>query len=472
MNRKIPLIILSLLTMITLSFFLINHKSESIPKTEKINKEKDYDILIYSSKFPDDNFKDLFEKYKSYSGNVVGLIKGKEDNSDLENYINSENSPDIFSITNFNELKKQKSLGNIFDFINSSHQSFKEVTEKIPDKLKLGVDEINNCGIPLTIEGFGLILNTKVLSKIFGNSAYKSVINDLKTCDFNNFLNFVKEIRRYINKENVKDLKINGNTYKLNDDFSLSCVFSMPTGTNYILMLNSALALKFNSFAETQKAKSLNSCFDVLKSFCESIDCVAQNTIFGKDTFLNDSKVNSESKNLNKFANDQSLFYIGSDSVYEKIQILNPAMSKNLIHIPYKIDANENEIVRKNFKSSITIFCPIYLAINSKSKKLNIAQDFLSWLKMSPVARELMTSKLKFVQYDSEETNLIENPLSISTLNYLKSDNYLPFISRTFPENWKNNVENKIKTYLKIKNWESSFPKDFASFCLNEFINN
>ena len=82
-------------------------------------------------------------------------------------------------VKRFDELKVQRQYGNIFDFCNASEKTFREIVEKIPDSLRLKVNEINNCGIPLTLQGFGFAVDQGLLASIFGEEAYKNLINDL-----------------------------------------------------------------------------------------------------------------------------------------------------------------------------------------------------------------------------------------------------------------------------------------------------
>ncbi|GMB10904.1 MAG: extracellular solute-binding protein [Candidatus Improbicoccus devescovinae] len=465
--------------MISIILFLSACGQTNSIQNEVIHKPKDYDISMYFSDVTIGQFKELFEAYKQYSGKVIKIINtGK--NEKISDYMESSSPPDVFSIVNFDELEEQKNSGNILDFINITDASAKDVTQNIPEKLKIGLNEINSCGIPLSVESCGLVTNSKIISKIFGESITKNILNDLKSCSFEDFSDFVYKIDEYTKNRSSNTLYLNDKKYKILADATgsgnLVCTFSISSQAPYMNILNHAIAAEFSTGSDFREVNNLESYSNLFKIFMKSIDLITSHTITGRGTSLIDDDINSESQAIRQFVQGQSLFLVAQDSVFEKIAKLDPECANNLILLPFKMPLSASDITSinltpKKLNSSITISCPIYLAINAKSNDLKTSQDFIAWIKNSPHAQRILTENLNFLPYDINSVNSQENILKTSTINNLNTNNYIPNICTAAPISWQNIITTKLQEFLKKSSWNDETYDEFAGFCVTSWGN-
>ena len=172
---------------ITLSVFLILlvvlfiklRKKNISEESKEIISSGSYDILIYNC---NSDFSEVLNKISDEYSNSSGIIVAFSDKSTDLLCDFGNNAPDIFMVKNFSEFKSQQQYGNIFDFSNANEKTFREVVDNIPELLRLKSHDINNCGVPLTLRGFGLAVNQDVLASIFGEDSYKNIVNDLMIC--------------------------------------------------------------------------------------------------------------------------------------------------------------------------------------------------------------------------------------------------------------------------------------------------
>ena len=186
-KRFIAIILFFVFSVVTVVLVMKWKKKSNPEKTEMVQNDS-YDFLIFNTepKFQD-CLQKIAEEYRNISGIVPAVVA--KDSEILYNF-NSDLSPDIFMLKTFDEMKVQLQYGNILDFLNASEKTFQEVIKNIPDVLQAKVSNINSCGIPVTIRGFGLAVNQKLLASIFGEDSYKNLVNDLIVCSYEEFEKF------------------------------------------------------------------------------------------------------------------------------------------------------------------------------------------------------------------------------------------------------------------------------------------
>ena len=108
--------------------------------------------------------------------------------------------------------------------------------------------------------------------------------------------------------------------------------------------------------------------------------------------------------------------------------------------------------------------------INAKSSKLKMAQDFLTWIISSPVARKLLLEEANCAFYDSRDPGTIENTLSRASVNYLQSENAIMPVFQGIKKTWLNLISQQlIKRYFNTNVWGKLYYDSFDNFCIKKW---
>ncbi len=448
--------------------------------TIKPKAQKDYDIFIYNT---DTNiaapFKEMCDEYTSRTGVIIKTVTtGADENGveELTEYMNSDNPPDIFTINNLAELQQWKESANVLDFSNATQENFKTIVNEIPESLRLSSNTSDSYGLPYTVEAYGFLVDPKMLSSLFGGDKYRTALNDLQVCSYEDFHSFVETLKLYIRGSGGYEFDLNGKTYTFvnqKGDLSqnLNGVFSFAAGTsnntgNY--MANLALAAVYESAAAANITtdSQINSLKYPLLGFAEALDMITS-SVSGKTGPISrgleivSNSQNSHSQSLKNFASGKSVFLLGGTKDYNELTIYNSSVSKRCVFIPIKMpfldqDIKASKISVKNFNNSIPVYAPKYYSINAKSpeREQKLAQDFLVWLKTSELAAQYIIPDFNFVPYDIKESSVIDNSLSRSMIEYMSSNRTLPGVFYGAPQTWAENLSKLLAEQFFTKvNW-------------------
>ncbi|MBO6127089.1 MAG: extracellular solute-binding protein [Clostridia bacterium] len=464
-TKRLIFIILFVIFAIICAVFVIKFKKKSTVEETKVVQNDSYDFLIYNTE-PElqECLEKLADEYRNISG-IVPAVSLKD--SEMLTDFNSENtSPDIFMIKNFDELKIQTQYGNVLDFMNASEKTFQEITKNIPRVLQAQVNEINNCGIPITVCGSGFAVNQKLLASIFGEEAYKNIINDLITCSYEDFVNFVKNIKS-------PSVVLNNKNYNINQAAAnnLEAIFSFHMESPLSKMLNNIFAMNFESASDLSGAENLSNMKDKFANWLHMLDLITSNTSIKRSSDFTSLDKNSKSRAIKEFSENKTLFLVASDKDYYDIKSCNSETASHLIFIPFKFPCEKNE--NKDLNTNLTVYCPYYFMINAKSQKSKMAQDFLTWIISSPVARKLFLEEANCVSYDTRDPGIIENTLSRSVISYLQSENALMPVFMGIKKIWLSSVSQQlIKKYFNTNIWNNSYYNNFDNYCIKKWGNN
>ena len=454
--------------------------NEQSEKNTNKQTTKEYDLLIYNS---DTSIAESFEKmcsdYTSRTGVIVKAITPEEDENaseKLDSYMNSGEAPDIYTISSMQELKKWQSSGQVLDFSNATETNFKEIANKIPESLRLSSNTVDNFGIPYTINGYGYVVDPKMISSLFGADKYRAVLEDLKACGYDEFEGFINALKIYIESGSLYEFYLNKNSYRFKEKRSglsenLNGIFAFPAGTaSYtgFYMLNPSLAYKFNSAAGANVADSetISSLKNTLSSFARSIDLLTssvstKNGGISRGIELVNNVTNSPTQALKSFVNGQALFLIADNSIYDSMFLLDSSLANRATILPIKMpevigDTRASNLEEGFYNQSIVISVPRYFAINAKSdeKQQKLAQDFFVWFKTSELAQKYIMQEFKFIPYDLKESSAIDNQLSRKMVEYLSGNQILPAVCNGLPEGMAEDIgKSIIDKYYTVPNW-------------------
>ena len=154
---------------------------------------------------------------------------------------------------------------------------------------------------------------------------------------------------------------------------------------------------------------------------------------------------------------------------FNEINEYNAELASHLTFIPVKIPIESNE--NRDLNTNLTVYCPYYLMVNAKSPKAKMAQDFLTWIVSSPVAKKYLLEDAGCVSYDIQDPNTIENTLSRSAINYLQTENVLAPVFQGAKKTWLNSIyQHLTKKYLTVNNWSSVYFSNFDDFCIKKWL--
>jgi raffinose/stachyose/melibiose transport system substrate-binding protein len=440
--------------------------------------ENAYDVLIYGT---DADLNEPFEKLLLDYKNASGIVVKYENSSEIsleERMKNEKSAPDVFIIKKMDELRTQKKLENVFDFLNVTQSVFKNVCENIPENLKLGLSEINSCGIPLTVRGCGFAADPKIFAYIFGEGNYKSFANDICVCSYNEFEDFIRLSSAFISGNSPEPLNMQGKNYvflEKNTNLNLKSVFSISSESPIFESMNSGLALILKSASDLACSVDIKNFFEPSKKFIRVFELISGNSKFGKSGDFVNLDVNSQKKAAKYFASGETILFLTDDTSFNDIKLYNPELAARMFYVPFKIPVEQDEIfsdlTAAKINSGLTCFCPYYLVINANSKKINESQDFLAWLKSSPAAERHLVENFGFLPYDVRDAEIIENKLARSAFSFMSSNKYLPPVFYGAPMKWRGKVLEEIKKYISNPNQDPANYGDFADFCLRKWEN-
>lgn len=455
-------------------------KSDS-DETASSSGKKDYDIYIYNR---DENigsdFREMCDEYTKRTGIIIRTVTPSESENDfdnLKNYLNSEHPPDIFTVNSVSELNTLKDDSSIWDFSNATEESFKNMVNSIPEQLRLSSNTTDSFGVPYTVEGYGFLVDPKMIASIFGGDKYRKVINDLQVCSYEEFLNFVEAVKGYINGVGGYEISINKHKYSCSYNKgelgkNLSGVFSFAAGSSKYAgsyLSNIALSTIFKSPAAANIAteENIQNLKSPLMKFAEALDYITLN-MSGPSGSLErglemvSNTQNSVSQSLKNFVNGKTLFLLASTEDYESLSVFNSLVAKRSVFIPIKMPFLEEEItssqdLAKNINKSITAYVPKYYCINAKSGEAEKqkAQDFLTWVRTSELAQKYVIPKFGFTPYDIKDSSVVDNPLSRSLLEYISEGKIIPGAFLGAPEKWCNDGMGRylIERYFTKSSW-------------------
>lgn len=443
--------------------------------------KKDYDICIYNTDTTIGSaLRKMCDEYTEKTGLIIRTITPTDDDNTiehLESYIDSEYFPDIFTVSSINELEKWKAKNAVWDFGNATEDSFKTITNNIPEYLKLSSNTADSFGIPYTIEGFGFIADPKMIASLFGSDKYSAAINDLKECSFDEFRSFTEAVRAYVNGSGIYTFTLNGKNYSFKPEKTslsknLNSTFSVAANTpkNISMYLaNSALASVFKTaaVANTANNEAISSLSSPLVKFAETLDLITLNLAgstgsMGRGTEITSSSQNNSTAAMKNFINGKSVFLLASTQDYNSLATFNSLIAKRCVFIPIKMPIDESEItsspeIAKNLNRGLAVYAPKYYCINAKSsdKVKKYAQDFLTWTQTSDLAKKYIISEFGFTPYNTSDSSLIDNPLSRSMLEYVSENRVLPTVYPGAPSTWCTEVFGKylMEQYLTKISW-------------------
>lgn len=461
----------------------------------KESSKHDYDIYIFNGKSENaDAFNKLAQTYEKEKGVKVKVFSlGTTEATDtLRSAMNSSEKPSIFSV-GAGTLEEWKDGGYALDLKDASVSELKKLADSIPENMRLQTESGENYGIPYNIEGYGLIVNKKMITDLFGLTDASQFIEDFKKANYDEFKNMVIAVNGYIKENKAVSVVLNGHTYqlasnkteltsKLNGVFSVAGAEKWTYGDHFS---NYPLNTVFNSLAAAQKAT--DSQVQQLKIPLEkSVQALDFETSYlagpkgaltrGAD-FIN-STTTGYDQAVQTFSDGKALFIKQGNWVYNNVKKVNPDIVSSLTILPMKLPFTDEDIKVKGltaekFNESIPEFVPNYYVINKKvsSDEQKKAEEFLVWLNTSDTGKKFITDEFAFVPFNAGKDTKLENPLSNDLITYKKEGNILSNAFNGAPNSWGQEAYGKIlqeQYFTKVQWTEADYAK-VADYCIQKW---
>lgn len=473
-----------------------NSPEDSSVSTNPVTKE--YDICIYNSDTSiGTSFRKMCDEYTDRTGVIIRTITPTEEESNVENlesYINSEYPPDIFTVGSMEEMSKWQSSGNIWDFNNATEGSFKDVVNNIPEGLRLSSNTSDSFGVPATVNGFGYIVDPKMISSLFGGDIYRKALYDLQKCSYEEFSNFIDALLLYMSSGERMEFVLNDRTYSFVAEMGelsskLNGIFSFAAGDPKIsgsYFMNPILASIFKSPAAALIANdtAVDALSSPLMRLAEGLDLVtyltaSEDGVWSRGSDFISTTKNSATQSIKNFVAGKSAFLVGSTQDYENMSKFDYSVAKRCVFIPIKMPVTETDVslagyeFNKDLHKSLGVYVPHYYCINAKSSETEkkAAQDFLVWLRTSDLAEKYVVSEFSYVPYNIADGSVLDNPLERSMMEYVSEGNFIPGVFRGTPNSWCNDTMGKYiieKLFVKSP-WTLEDYEDLADYGVSKW---
>lgn len=441
-----------------------------------------YDLYIFNGK---GESADAMEKAAKQFGEETGkkvktfsLGSGTNSMDTLRAEIKSKNPPTIFSIVNIQELKEWEEGGYALDFNTVQDGEFKDMADAIDENMRLTSDGKTNFGIPYNVEGYGYIVDKRMIDALFGNDNAEEFLDDLKLADYGEFEKLVMAVDAYIKDGTAATVNLNGTAYTLVSDKNelsekLTGVFAVAGADKWTYgdhMVNVALNAVFSNPAEAEAATEaqINSLKEPLRAYAKALDfktsyaAGADGALKRGAEFINTTTASYDSA-VQLFAKGKALFLKQGNWAFTNIEKADSDIVQTLAFVPVKLplknsDVTASGMTAEKLNRSISVYVPNYYAINAKAtdEQKQTAMDFLVWLNTSEPGQRIVIEDMQFIPYNADsDTVIVDNSLSKSIISYMKSGDVISNPYHGAPVGWSGDTLGLeiMEKYLTKEKW-------------------
>jgi len=466
-------------------------RNSSSSSSNSSEPEKATQIYVYNAKGENAvAFAEMCRAYESKTGIRVknfSIGSGQDHMETLRAEMQSSDMPAIFTVQGLKELQEWEEGGYLLDFSSLTEDGdFKALADAVPEGIRLTSNGSNNYGIPYNVEGYGYIVDRKMIYDLFGT---EDILSDLIVCGYDEWEAFIKEVDAYIREPYAKTVNVNGNEYTFAGEktglaANLNGVFAVMAGEAWTYgdhFINVALNARFASAGEAADAAEISDTRDILMAYARALDFKTSYLAGQNGPAVRGSAFiasHGYDQTVQIFADSKALFLKQGNWAYGNISAVNAEMAERLYFLPIKMPFNDDmiktEITATEFNSTIPVFVPMYYCINSRVSEAQrkAAMDFLVWLNTSSEGVRFITEEFDFIPYNADPENVqLDNSLGNSIIDYLKAGKTLSAPYNGSPANWSSNtVGLKIKeSYLNKAEWTQDDYKAIADYAIEQW---
>ena len=298
-------------------------------------------------------------------------------------------------------------------------------------------------GLPLAIEGYGLIYNKKIFEAAGIDASTLTTYDAIDKA----FADLQKQI----------------DEGKLAEEFPvLEAVEEYAAKESWIVGLHT------NNVALTQEFKSAANAFNsktVAYTYGDQL----------KDLIDLETKYTSSKDNLSLLNSVDYSTQVGGGLAIERVAVVQQGnwISSEVSNVSEDVLDNLGILpipLKGVVEDSIAVGVSNYWCVNSKSSdaEKKAAKDFLNWLYQSDEGKEIVVNNLGFIPaFDNYDNVSISDPLSAEVKRYVDAGKTIPWVFSGQPSGWDSKVAANIQNYLagsmtwdeviaqNISDWES-----------------
>ncbi len=465
-------------------------------KNNTIDKTDTETLYLFNSKGENaEQFKKMCDDFTKETGiptSPFTVGSGQDALEPLRTQMNSKNPPAIFSMQGLKELPEWVESGRVLDLSTVENQELKAIADSIPTEMRLTADGKTNYGIPFNVEGYGYMVDKRMLEALFGKDNAEDVYEDLKECSYTEFTTFTDAVTEYIASPSARSVTLDGDTYtfsatkqglaeKLNGVFAFAGAEKWTYGDHLINVALNAVFPDARS-AENASAKDVDELKKPLLAYTEALDYVSNHaaglkgaTKRGKDLI---SQANfGYDQSIQMYADSNALFLQQGNWAYANIAKINKDVAMNSIFVPIKLPLTEEMIKTgksvEDINSSIPVYVPNYYAINAKASDTakKHAMEFLVWMQKPENVQKYVIDSFEAIPFDADSNMKINNSLSVSILDYLDDGDVLSAPYHGAPNTWSSEVVGKelMEKYITKETWAKEDYEAISSFATSQW---
>lgn len=455
--------------------------------------DKDYDFYFFNIKGESaDAMQAAVDAYEEETGVKIKLFtlgSGTDSTEALRADLQSEdNKPAIFGVGNSINLIEYLEGGFVMPLNEATNEEFLALAEEIPEDFYLSRDGETNYGVPLNVEGYGYIADTRVISSLFGEENVDAFLEAYKTASYEEFEAMVLAMDDYIKNGTVSEITLDGQTFSFVEEKDeraekLKCVFAVAGSEKWTYgdhLFNIAVDSVFDSAisAETATAEQIEAGRPVYEAYAKLLDLKTSHAQTERGPELINQSTNGYDQAVACFANGESVFIKQGNWCYTNIVKANADIADTMTFLPIKLDVTDDMLTSgltvDQLNSSIPVFVPSYYCINAKcsDEEKEAAQEFLVWLNTTEQGLKFVVEDCAFIPYNADpEVISAGYCLGDSILSYLKDGSTITNAYAGLPASYATYTlgAHMMENYVNKTEWEESAYSDIADYVISSW---
>ncbi|MDR2313893.1 MAG: ABC transporter substrate-binding protein [Spirochaetaceae bacterium] len=462
--------------------------------------DKGYDLYIYNSKGENaQQFEAMCRAYTEETGvrvKAFSIGSGQDHMETLRAEMNAKNKPAIFSIQGLKELVEWQEGGFVLDLSQVQDPPFAALVSGVAPSLRLTTGDASSYGIPYNVEGYGYIVDRRMLAAIFGTAAVEPVISDIKSASYDEWAALIRALDRWIRTPQAIRVVLSGRSYSLvpahaGPALNLTGVFAVMGAEKWTYgdhFINVALNAVFSSPNEafTAPDDKIRSARPAFTAYARALD-LKTSYLAGKNgpaqrgqDFVSPANFGYD-QTVQIFTEGKAVFFKQGNWINDNIKKIDADLVQRLEFLPVKMPFAASDIVRSDgmtvdkLNRSIPVFVPNYYAVNvlaSETEK-KLACDFLVWLNTSPRGQKFLVEDFAFIPYNADPAvTTVPNALGNSIIGYLQSGDIIGAPYHGAPASWSGDVVGlEIMQHYLIKTpWNEADYAAIADYAVDQWL--
>lgn len=452
----------------------------------------DYDFYMFNIKGESaDAMQAAVEAYQEETGVVIKLFSlgaGTDSSEALRADLQSDSMPAIFGVQDAQKLIEYVEGGYAMPLSEAADADFAALAAEIPQSFYLTRDGETNYGVPLNIEGYGLIVDTRVLASMFGEENTDAFIAAYKTASYAEFEAMVLAMDDYIKNGTAAEITLSGETFAFQAEkderaSKLKGVFSVAGSEKWTYgdhLFNVAVDGVFADSVACANAQAdqIEAGRGVYEAYAKLLDLGTSHAQIERGPELINQTTNGYDQAVGYFANGETVFIKQGNWCYTNIINANAEVADYMTFLPIKIDVTDDMLTSgltaERMNSSIPVFVPSYYCINAKcsDEEKEAAEKFLVWLNTTESGLKFVVEDCAFIPYNADpEVTSAGYSLGDSILSYVKEGQTITNAYAGLPANYATYTlgAQMLENYVNKTEWPETAYSDIADFVISSW---